>query len=112
MGGLVSLGFQHLPFSGFGNCKKGDVLVWNQPGTTGSLENGHTEFVYDPNIPQTIGARGPRGNPVSIGLSNPGWQDVYRYKGGLIPKTWSEGVIYDGVSGPGWSEGTIYDGIV
>lgn len=112
MGGLVSLGFQHLPFSGFGNCKKGDVLVWNKPGTTGASADGHTEFVYDPNVPQTIGARGPEGNPASIGLSDPGWQDVYRYKGGLIPKIWSPNVIYDGVSGSGWSEGTIYDRIV
>lgn len=112
MGGLVSLGFQHLAYSGYGNCKKGDVLVWNKPGTTGSNADGHTEFVYDPNAPLTIGARGGTGNPAGIGLSSvTDWQDVYRYKGGLIPKTWSEGVIYDGVSGLGWNEGIIYDGI-
>lgn len=111
MGGLTSLGFQHLAFSGFGNCKKGDILVWNKPGTTGASADGHTEFVYDPNAPQTIGARGPKGNPASIGLSNPGWQDVYRYKGGLIPKLWTPDTIYDGISGSGWSEGVINEGI-
>lgn len=35
-------GYKHLAFPGLGALKKGDVLVYNKPGTSGEGANGHT----------------------------------------------------------------------
>ena len=75
----TSHGYQHLKFTGMGNLKKGDVLVWNKGGTSGEGNNGHTAmYIGNGQIMQMSGS-GAHVRGFYYTFSNgESWQDVLR----------------------------------
>lgn len=62
--------------------RKGDILVWNEPGTDGSGEKGHTAMVYNVKQNKLIECTGPaNGVVITTGIDYLTWQDVIRTKG-------------------------------
>ena len=93
---LASHGFRDVKdsvnFSTGAGMKKGDILVWNRPGTSGEGADGHTEIYYGNGT--TIGARGPTGNQVGIpggfaSLTSVPWQECWRPAGDVAIISWT-----------------------
>lgn len=71
---------------GLVTLKKGDILVWNKPGTSGQGDNGHTAmYIGGGQLIQCTGGIGVRICP----FYNLGWQDVLRNpRSGLYITKW------------------------
>lgn len=88
-------GWEYHSFESLGQygLKAGDVLVWNQG--TGAGANGHTEIVYTDHGTQLAGAHSTATGVNIKAWSNRSpakqWQDVYRYKSGIVPVRWVNG---------------------
>lgn len=83
----TSYGFQHLPFTGLGNLKKGDVLVYNGP-SGGEGADGHTAmYVGNGTFAEASGCGGCY-TVAHAGVHGSIWQDVLRGFQ-LIPVKWT-----------------------
>lgn len=85
-------GYTHLSFSGVGNLKKGDVLVYNKPGTNGAFANGHTAmYIGNGTLMEMVGnARGGCRTAPFYEYTIGNWQDVLRNpRGGIFIEHWT-----------------------
>lgn len=72
----VAAGYIYLIFTGLGNLKKGDVLVYNKPGTSGFGAAGHTAmYAGNGMFLECHGGYGPDYRPA---WGNGYWQQVLR----------------------------------
>lgn len=83
----MGYGYIHLKFTGLGNLKKGDVLVYNKPGTSGFGAAGHTAmYAGNGMFLQCHGGYGP---DYRAAWGEGYWQDVLRNpRGGIAISKW------------------------
>lgn len=83
----TAAGYIHYRY-GSVTLKKGDVLVWNKPGTSGQGDNGHTAMYIGNN--QLIQCTGGVGVQICGFYDYIGWQDILRNpKSGVYITKWT-----------------------
>lgn len=73
-------GFDHYKYHGQEGLQRGDILVWNKPGTSGSGANGHTAMYYGNGKYMQSSTGGPQ---ISTRNRYLGWQDILRGSSGV-----------------------------
>lgn len=93
VGVYTSYGYQHLKYSGMGALRKGDVLVWNKGGTSGSGNNGHTAmYIGNGQLMQMSGSGAHVCGFYATFKNGESWQDVLRNtNSGIFLIRWEKG---------------------
>ncbi len=84
----TAAGYIHLKFTSLSALKKGDVLVYNKPGTPGYGSSGHTAmYIGNNTLMESWGHHGPG---VRAAWGNGYWQDILRNpRSGIYITHWS-----------------------